>query len=331
MKISIIVPIYNVSDYIADCLQSVLNQTYSDLEIVLVNDATPDNSMEEAQPWIEMLQKYYEVKVVNHDYNRGLSAARNTGMEVATADWIYFLDSDDEITPNCIELLVTQVKKYPDVDFVIGGVKTIGTNWNYPLTCASYVKGTRNILQDYIANKWYVMAWNHLYRKKYLLQHALSFKEGLLHEDELFSFQIATTARAIAAVYEETYIYKVRSSGSITAQRKLKNFEDLLFIIREKYTYILKQYQVGIHVIPFTYSLETLYVYAVLLAKSKLIGIQDKVRLLSGAKKAFASLSPYKIGSWNLKYELLIWLFKMPSRLILLIVKWRLSVVEEKR
>ena len=299
MKVSIVIPIYNVSDYIADCLRSVLNQTYSELEIILVNDATPDNSMEEAKPWIEELQKRYEVKVVSHVYNRGVSAARNTGIEVATADWIYFLDSDDEIIPNCIELLVAKIEKYPDVDFVIGNFKILGTNskGNNPdfLTCASCVKGNENILQDYIAGKWYVMPWNHLYRKAYLLQNNLFFKEGLLQEDILFSFQIATTARYMAAVYEKTYIYKIRSDGSLSTQCKLlKDLEDLLFILQEKYTYILRQYQAGIHIIPFTYSVDNLYGYALSLAKSKQVSQSDKIRLLSQAQKTFVSLFPYK-------------------------------------
>lgn len=323
LKISLIIPIYNVSSYIADCLRSVWRQTYPSLEIILVNDATPDDSMNQAAPWIEKLRERYEVKIVNHSNNRGLSAARNTGMKVATADWIYFLDSDDEITPNCIEILAAQVIKYPDVDFVIGGVKLVGATWNFPLKCDAYVKDNKNILRDYTTYKWYMMAWNRLYRNNYLQKYGLSFKEGLLHEDELFSFQIATTAQSMATVYEDTYIYKVRSTGSITAQRKLKNFEDILFINKEKYAYIQKQYQAGIHIIPFTYGLYLLYNYALALAQNKKVGQKDKIRLLSSAKQAFDSLSPYKNEQIGLKHTLLTWLFKMPPRLTLWLAKWR--------
>ena len=72
MKVSVVIPIYNVAPYIADCLRSVYAQTYPSLEIILVNDATPDDSMIQAAPWIEKLQERYEVKVVNHPRNRGL-------------------------------------------------------------------------------------------------------------------------------------------------------------------------------------------------------------------------------------------------------------------
>lgn len=325
-KVSVIIPIFNVAPYIADCLQSVNAQTYPSLEIILVNDATPDDSMTQAAPWIEKLRERYEVKVINHTRNRGLSAARNTGMEASTADWIYFLDSDDEITPHCIELLAAKVKKYRDVDFVIGNVKFVDSTWSFPLKCNPYVRGNENILRDYTANKWYMMAWNRLYRKNYLLQNKLFFKEGLLHEDELYSFQIATTAQVMAAVYEETYVYKVRSSGSITANRKLKNFEDMLYINQEKWAYILKQYQAGIFTIPYVYGWDCLYDYALLLISNTQVRQTNKIHLLSAARVSYRPLAAYSSGQQDLKHILLTGLFHMPSRFILWILKWRLAM-----
>lgn len=320
VKVSIIIPIYNVAPFIEDCLRSVLSQIYSSLEIILVNDATPDDSMLRAAPWIEKLQERFEVKVVNHVSNRGLSAARNTGIEVATGDWIYFLDSDDEIIPSCIELLSMRVNTHPGVDVVIGGIKTIGADWYYPLTCASYVEGSKNILRDYTNNKWYVMAVNRLYRKEYLLSNDLYFKDGLLHEDELYSFRIATTAQTMAVVYECTYIYKVRANDSITSQRKLKNFEDILYINKEKLTYMLKQYQANIHVIPYTYGLRIFYGYVRLLAKNNQIKKVDKFRLLQALKEAYQPLNRVL----SLKYKLWTIVLKIPSRLILWSVKYLL-------
>lgn len=323
VKVSIIIPIYNVASYIVDCLQSVLLQTYPAIEVILVNDDTPDDSMEQAAILINKLQEHYEVKVLSHAHNQGLSAARNTGIKAATSEWIYFLDSDDEIIPECIELLVVQLGKHPDVDFVIGGVKIVGADWNYPLTCSSYVKGNENVLRDYVANKWYMMSVNHLYKKEYLLANNLFFQDGLLHEDELFSFKLATTAQSISTVYENTYIYKVRSTGSIMSQRKLRNFEDMLFINREKYAYILKQYQSKNYVISYTYGLDCLYSYTLSLVANTFVGRNDKIRLLSESRRAFEPLLPYKTYWLGLKHELLMLLFKMPVRLILLLVKLR--------
>lgn len=326
-KVSIVIPIYNVAAYIGDCLRSVFEQTYPQIEVVLVDDVTPDDSMEQAVPWIQKLQEKYEVKTITHAVNRGLSAARNTGIKASTGDWVYFLDSDDEITPDCIALMVAEVEKHPDVDFVIGNVKFVGSTWDFPLKCKAYVTGNEKILYDYTTYKWYMMAWNRLYKKTYILKHNLYFKEGLLHEDELYSFQVATTAQAMAAVYEETYIYKVRSVGSITAQRKLKNFEDISYTIREKCAYTLKQYRSGVFVIPYTYGLECIYGYTISLLENRVLKKKDKIRLLSALQKAYSPLDVYMKGHLAWKQELLRWVYKLPANWVLMLVRWRLKML----
>lgn len=323
ITVSIVIPVYKVAAYIGDCLESVWRQSYPSLEVILVNDATPDDSMIQAAPWIEKLRGRFDVKVVNHEQNRGLSAARNTGMKEATGDWIYFLDSDDEITPDCIELMVAEVVKYPDVDFVIGGVKVEGSNWKYPLLCHQYVNNNQEILRDYITGKWYVMACNHLYKKTYLSQYGLCFKEGILHEDLLFSFQLAVTAQSMATVFSEVYVYKVRSVGSITAQRGLKNFEDIIEINKEKYSYILQQYQANKFIIPFSYCLDIIYEYECLLAENKTLGLKKKVYLLSIVKRLYATTKQYKRNVSGIKYRALFCLQELPSVFIYCIVKLR--------
>lgn len=325
INVSIVIPVYKVSAYIADCLRSVCEQTYPHIEVILVNDATPDDSMEQAAPWIQQMQERgYAVLVVNHPENKGLSAARNTGIKAATTEWVYFLDSDDELAPQCIEWMVEQVKLHPSVDFVIGGIKVVGSNWNYPLTCRPYVDTNREILQDYTASKWYVMAWNHLYRKSYLLEHNLFFREGLLHEDELYSFQVATTARAMATVYEETYIYKVRSAGSITAQRKLKNYEDMLEINAIRYGYILRKYQSGDYSVPFTYCLDITYWFFCTLIANRSIKLNIKLALIKRMKGECSILTPFVGRLSGIKYKMLLAMQKWPSFLVYLFVRVRL-------
>lgn len=325
INVSIIIPVYKVSAYIADCLRSVCEQTYSSLEVILVNDATPDDSMEQAAPWIEKLREKYEVKVVDHPVNKGLSAARNTGIKASTTDWIYFLDSDDELTPQCIEWMVEQVKLHPSVDFVIGGVKVVGSDWKYPLTCRSYINNNDDILRDYVSGKWYVMAVNHLYNKRYIKENNLFFKDGLLHEDELFSFKVATTAQSMATVYEETYVYKIRS-GSITSQRKLKNFEDILSIDIEKYDYIQRQYKSRTFVIPFSYCIDIIDSFVCSLVSNQLVKFKDKISLISCLKKKYLMVLPYK-AALNRRYEILSCLLRFPPSLIYLSAYFRLLLI----
>ena len=128
MKISIVVPVYNVEAYIEDCLKSVAAQTYKgEIECIIINDCTPDNSCAVIEHFVKEYNGPIEFKLLHHTVNRGLSAARNTGIDVATGDYIYFLDSDDEITPDCLEHLAAPLAENA-YDFVIGNYTTIGSN-----------------------------------------------------------------------------------------------------------------------------------------------------------------------------------------------------------
>ena len=107
MRVSIIIPVYNVEPYIERCIESVLCQTYRELEVILVDDSSPDCSMDLARKCIDNSNRNkLDIIHLRHDHNLGLSAARNTGIEAATGDYLFFLDSDDWITDNCISLLV---------------------------------------------------------------------------------------------------------------------------------------------------------------------------------------------------------------------------------
>ena len=120
MLISIIIPIYNVEKYIANCLESVYQLTYQDIEVILVNDCTPDSSMEIAKSIADKYKNKYPTLIINHELNRGLSESRNSGIKVAKGDYIYFIDSDDEITPNCIELLTNVANKHRNLELIEG-------------------------------------------------------------------------------------------------------------------------------------------------------------------------------------------------------------------
>ena len=104
--VSVIIPIYNVEQYIEKCLDSVINQTYKDLEIICVNDCSPDNS---AQILLEYAQRDTRIKIVNREKNGGLSAARNTGLDEAKGEYVYFIDSDDWIDLDYIEKMVSAI------------------------------------------------------------------------------------------------------------------------------------------------------------------------------------------------------------------------------
>lgn len=221
MKISIVIPVYNVASFIGDCIRSVIGQSWQGpLECVFVDDCGTDHSMEIVRSMVEAYRGGIEFKIVTHGENRGLSAARNTGMDAATGDYVYFLDSDDEISPDCIELLAEPIltpSASESVDFTIGECRIEGGT--LPGVALKLQDGTvlqgSEVLNAYRRESWYMMSVNKLYRLNFLKENGLKFREGIIFEDELWSFQIACTAKTMAVVGRETYVYKLRE-GSIT-------------------------------------------------------------------------------------------------------------------
>jgi len=236
IKVSIIIPVYKVEPYIVRCVDSVLRQTYRHLEVILVDDCSPDRSMQLAQEYIEqsLLSKDLQFAYLKHDCNRGLSAARNTGMDAATGEYVFFLDSDDEITVDCVELL-TKPLEDNNYDLVVGNYKNIGKYEYYqPIDFTGEIVGQEKIAQSYYDRKWYPMAWNKLSSLEYLRGNGLYFQEGLIHEDELWSYQLALTAKKICGVKSVTYLYIIRDNSIITAndpkksERKINNYLKVL-------------------------------------------------------------------------------------------------------
>lgn len=243
MKISIIIPIYNVAPYIADCLRSVMNQTYQgEIECLLIDDCGTDNSMEVVEDVLKDYHGQIDFRILCHEQNEGLSTARNTGLNHAKGDYVYFLDSDDEIAVDCIDKLARPLNNEL-YDIVVGGYRIEGSDiWDNPLKISnnSILKG-EDIVKSYYYGKWYVMACGKLCNLSFLRKNKLNFKNKLIHEDELWSFQIACSAKSLFVVNEETYIYKLRL-GSITTQNKDTRLQRLVAfyeILNEMVDYVI--------------------------------------------------------------------------------------------
>ncbi|WP_373735009.1 glycosyltransferase family 2 protein [Bacteroides heparinolyticus] len=237
MKVSVIIPVYNVSKYIERCLLSVLNQTWQDLEVILVNDCTPDDSMEIAERVVVAHPRREVVRWLAHEENRGLSAARNTGIFEAMGEYLYFLDSDDYIPENAIANLADAA--VGNVDFVIGNYAISGADrWAPPLLLPSGdYQGNSFILSDYVHGRWYVMAWNKLVNRSFLLRHNLFFQEGIVHEDDLWSFKLACTACSMSVVNVVTYFYSMQPD-SIMRAPSIRNLECRVSVLGYIYDFI---------------------------------------------------------------------------------------------
>ncbi len=228
--VSINIPVYKCEKYIFRCLESVKNQTYKNLEIILVNDQTPDNSL----AIIDQFQKEnpeLNIRLLHHEKNQGLSVVRNTGIDNSKGEYLYFLDSDDEITPNCIELLVnaTLEKK---VQMVIAQNRWINTFDN---TTKDFGFPTRSEKKNYDNNKeifkaycnglFPIPSWNKLIDLKFLKEKKIHFVPGLYAQDELWFFHLMLKMNSLSIVDDITYLYYLHSNSVIFNRTKV-NFEN---------------------------------------------------------------------------------------------------------
>lgn len=234
MKVSIIIPVYNVEKYIERCIHSVISQQYTgQIECIIVDDKTPDNSIFIIETMIKSYQGNINFKVVHHDRNLGLSAARNTGLKYATGEYVYFLDSDDEIESDCIDVLCKPLLN-GHYDFVIANYR-VDKEGNHiyviPIDSGEYNK---NIQRMFLLHQWPSMAWNKLCNLDFIKKNKLYFQEGLIHEDILWSFNLAIHAKSFYVCNETTYVYCYRENSIVNEAGNIKKHLDSFIQILSK-------------------------------------------------------------------------------------------------
>lgn len=228
--VSVIIPVFNVEPYITDCLQSVMRQTYKgEIECILVDDCSTDNSMEVAEKLIAEYDGPIEFKILHHDHNQGLSATRNTGTDVATGEYIYYLDSDDYISDDCLSIL-TEPLADDNYDMVIGDYETFGGGQVPSLLFVQQkeIFGNKNIFHELAEHRLPVIACNKLCKHSYLKSNGIEFLIGQLHEDDLWTYKICLCCTKISIQRKVTYYYRQRStsivySDSIKQQQRFES------------------------------------------------------------------------------------------------------------
>lgn len=218
--VSLIIPIYNVELYIEKCLLSVLNQTYQNIEIILVDDCGQDNSLAIAKQTAKNHPNGYKVTILEQEYNQGPSVARNRGTEYASGKYIYFLDSDDEITIDCIEILISSCDSD---EIVIGSFSSEGKE-NQPNEKKRYLG--KDILDAFFQEKINLYACNKLLLKNFIISNNLYFPK-MLHEDFIWTYRIIAHASSINLIPDITYKYTLRND-SRTGAMSSKNIYALI-------------------------------------------------------------------------------------------------------
>ncbi len=215
-KITIIVPIYNVEKYLRQALDSVVCQTYKNLEVLLIDDGSTDNSSKIAEEYAKKDKRF----IVIHQANKGLSGARNTGLDKATGKYIMFLDSDDFFDETACETLYNCIES-TNADYVIGNYTNTnedGTKWQNPVFDKEKYKSFKLSIKDY-TNSFYIMnsgVWNKIFRKTFLDELNIHFIERLPAEDAIFTTDCFIHAENVYYTPENVYNYRLRDSNSIS-------------------------------------------------------------------------------------------------------------------
>lgn len=239
-RISFIIPVYNVATYLPKCLDSVLGQTFNDIEVICVNDGSTDESGEILKNYAA---KDKRVKIIQQN-NRGISAARNAGLKMVQADYVMFVDSDDYIAPDMAEkLLKTMIKENTDV--VVCSAECVNQlpkdasadvvewqSWLQPWF-DEYVKPTgvyavpRTIKDEFIS-----VVWNKLYKTSIIKNYGIEFPVGLIEEDEYWLWAYMLHCKKYAFVNERLYFYIQRSGSIMTTRNGNEKVLDILEIER---------------------------------------------------------------------------------------------------
>ena len=224
MKVSIIIPVYNVSAYIEHCIESVMNQTYKDIECIIVDDASPDDSIVKCEKMIAEYDGPIKFTILHHKQNRGLAGARNTGTEASSGDYIFYLDSDDEIKPNCIETLLQPMIEDCSINLIQGNhiEDNCGNEFRFFKGSSSLIISSHHdVYRHYFKyHHIYATAWNKLIRRSFIDDFQLHFKEGILHEDRHWMFFVQKHLKKAVICKDVTYIYHIRPN-SITTRGKI--------------------------------------------------------------------------------------------------------------
>lgn len=237
-SISVIMPVYNVAPYVERCLLSVMRQTWPATECIIVDDGSTDDSIDRCQRLIDDYQGTTHFIILRHSHNRGLSAARNTGTDAATSEYIYYLDSDDEVTHDCLEKMVAPVVEDDSIEMVLGAymvdlkpIKVMGRRIS--LQHVNFLKDmpSAELRTNEEVCRWYykcirpICVWNKLLKLAFVKANDLYNKEGLLFEDTLWTFNLIRCLSRVAFVHSVTYLYhrndySIRSTTTVEEKNR---------------------------------------------------------------------------------------------------------------
>ncbi|MDP3035370.1 MAG: glycosyltransferase [Methanobacteriaceae archaeon] len=295
-KISIIIPVYNVEKYLEQCLESVINQTMRELEIICVNDGSTDSSPEILE---EFAQKDERIKII-HKENGGIASARNEGLKYVTGEYIGFVDSDDWIEHHMYETLYNNAKS-KDCDMVMCSAHVFD-DMNQKMrndmpyfTLERLDESFDGIIFDHTHQNLIfginVTAWNKLYESKFIQENNIRFQEGLDFEDNPFFYETYLKARNVSLIRDPLYFYRVNRKGSFITSGN-KRFFDIVPIHRINEDIIKENYPKYLDLF-YNYKIHTI------IPRLKQVDTEYKEEFLEIIKEDFAKMDSKEINKLN--------------------------------
>lgn len=237
IKVSVIVPIYNVSRFIERCAESLMQQTLDGVEFIFINDATPDNSIELLRSVIARYPaRATQVKIVEHEHNKGLPAARNTGLAVATGEYVFHCDSDDYVEPTMLEVLYNAAKET--------GVDIVWCDWF--LTFAQnerYMKQPSfdtpmEALKAMLSGGMKYNVWNKLVRRSLYVDNGIEFPAGYGMGEDMTMMMLFAHAKSVAYVPRAFYHYVKLNTGAFSQTYSDRHLVELKHNVQRTATYL---------------------------------------------------------------------------------------------
>lgn len=255
IKVSIIIPVYNVEKYLKECLQSAINQSLKEIEIICINDGSTDSSLNILE---EYEKKYNNIIIINQD-NKGQSSARNRGLEVAKGEYIYFLDSDDIIDLNlCKECY--KIAKVKDSDILVFDAdifceeefinensitnyhieKNLKDSYNRKaILTEKHINGQEFFNKCIKKNAYRSAVWLHFFKASFINSNNLRFYEGIIYEDELFTTKAYILSSITSYVPRKYFKRRYRKNSTITSKKTDKNINGYYTVAKELYKFYL--------------------------------------------------------------------------------------------
>lgn len=280
IKISIIVPVYNLEKLLPICIDSILDQTFEDFELILVNDGSTDKSGEICD---EYSNQDTRITVI-HKKNQGVSSARNTGLEVAKGDYIGFVDGDDYINKYMYEILYKNASKHSS-DMVICSYKNVyegqlhATGKIDSIANKQHLNNIESLKQMYLNKSSYisyVVPWNKLY-KKCLFAH-IKYEVGNIYDDETVAHKLLYNSRKVTFIPTKLYYYLQRDGSQMNSTFHIKRF-DKVYALKAREVFFRKKNEFEIHQKALKHYMEMFFWYYYL-AKSKLNYIDNDLKQL---------------------------------------------------